>query len=193
MWESCRAVFSVTEMAADSLVTLVSPAEATADSLPRQGKTLRLSVCGLQHGHVYPPLLMGPLTFCCINSFSSCFQCLVVTTVVWPRFYLNGNGLIGFQDSLGAGMQPPNLRCTTFSAPKPHFQHNFARHFRNLLTIFPCITHSHRVEGSSSKIMREGVWQINMSSSVEHVSCHRPRAGSWPGRAGCQMETAPDM
>ena len=28
---------------------------------------------------------------------------------VWPWFYLNGNGLIGFQDSLGAGMQPQSL------------------------------------------------------------------------------------
>ena len=25
------------------------------------------------------------------------------------RFYLNGNGLIGFQDSLGEGMQPESL------------------------------------------------------------------------------------
>ena len=28
---------------------------------------------------------------------------------VWPWFYLNGNCLIGFQDSLGAGMQPQSL------------------------------------------------------------------------------------
>ena len=35
-------------------------------------------------------------------------HCQTVSSV-WPWFYLNGNGLIGFQDSLGAGMQPQSL------------------------------------------------------------------------------------
>ena len=40
---------------------------------------------------------------------------------VWPWFYLNGNCLIGFQDSLGAGMQPQSLMHIAQPPQRQHF------------------------------------------------------------------------